>query len=509
MSPRPKRTLLVCPITATDVEQVAEQIAQAIRRGADAVELRLDYLLHDEDNAYAVLELIDSVPVPVIATCRPAWEGGRFAGQEYRRLAILHQCARAGAAWIDVERAVASSDRPAGTTILSFHDFDHLPDDLGPIVADLDASDAEANKVAFAVDHPADALRALDVLRVCDKPTIALAMGEAGMLSRVLARKYGALATFAALDRGSESAPGQPTLTEMRELYRWEQLGQRTQLCGVVGCPVGHSMSPAIHNAALAAADIDAVYLPLRVPEGADSFARWMDALLARPWLHWRGLSVTIPHKEHALAYLGLDACDERAGRIGAVNTITFEPDGSLRGDNTDYAAAIDALCSAMGIDREQLAGRRVALLGAGGAARAILAALACYQAETTVYNRTLARAQQLADEFGADAGVLDEAAETDAEILINCTPLGMHPRVDASPLQTIPPAAEVVFDTIYNPVETRLLTLARQAGCQVVTGVDMFVEQGARQFELWFHQPPPRPAMRDALLAGLNASPD
>jgi 3-dehydroquinate dehydratase/shikimate dehydrogenase len=249
--------------------------------------------------------------------------------------------------------------------------------------------------------------------------------------------------------------------------------------------------------------------VPLLVEPGAENFHRFMDALLARPWMDFAGLSVTIPHKENALAYLGPECCDPLAVRIGAINTITIGPGGTLRGDNTDYAAAIEALCQAMGIGREGLAGRSVAVLGAGGAARAIVAALTHYRAHVTVYNRTLPRAQSLADEFKSArasplaaspaAAPLAKAADGESEIIINCTPIGMHPNVDASPLERIPAAARVVFDTIYNPPRTRLLQQARQAGCVTIAGLEMFLHQAAAQFHIWTHMDPPLEVMGKA----------
>jgi 3-dehydroquinate dehydratase/shikimate dehydrogenase len=232
-----------------------------------------------------------------------------------------------------------------------------------------------------------------------------------------------------------------------------------------------------------------------------------MDPLLERPWLDWRGLSVTIPHKENALAYVGEMECDELSVAIGAINTISMHTRGRRMqpsGDNTDYSAAIDALCGAMGITRDELAGRQTAVLGAGGAARAIVAALRHYGANVTVHNRTLTRARSLADEFGASAAGDDTAPQ--AEIIINCTPLGMHPAVDGSPLEAIPQGTRVVFDTIYNPVETRLLRLARQAGCTCISGVEMFVNQAAAQFEIWTNRPAPRDIMRQVVLRQLGA---
>ena len=477
----------------------------ALATGADTIEIRLDYLTEPLDDAQ-LARLIGHAAAETIVTCRPTSQGGRYDGDEPARLSLLRRAAELGADWIDVEMATPPADRPKGATILSHHDFDRCPGDLDRLADELVASEAAVAKLAFAADGPEDALRALDVLRSCDKPAIALAMGEAGLPSRILAAKLAAFGTFAALDRAAGSAPGQPTLDEALNLYRWRELTPGTTVFGVIGCPVAHSMSPAVHNAAFAAAGLDAVYLPLLVQPGEDNFRRFIDAVLERPWLGWRGLSVTIPHKENALATVGPGRCDELAVTIGAVNTVTIDPDGSLRGDNTDYAAAIDALCEAMGITREGLAGRSVAVLGAGGAARALVAALAHYYADVTIYNRTVSRADRLGEEFSCAAAGRDALPDLDAEIVINCTSIGMHPNVDATPLERIPPMVRVVFDTIYNPVDTLLLRRAKQAGCTCVTGVDMFVNLAIAQFKIWTDTAAPRDVMRNVVLDKLNA---
>ncbi|RPI63199.1 MAG: shikimate dehydrogenase, partial [Planctomycetaceae bacterium] len=441
----------------------------------------------------------------VIVTCRTAAEGGRYTGDEATRLALLAAAAEMGVLAVDVEIDTPQKDWPGGTVILSHHDFNTMPADLDSQAATMDASPAAVNKIAFKAAGPEDALAALDVVRNCTKPSIVLAMGQAGQISRLLAGKVGAYGTFAALGKGAESAPGQPTLREFKELYRWDALTRECEVYGVIGCPVGHSLSPAIHNAAFAATGRDAIYVPVLIEPGEENFTRFMDALLARPWLNWRGLSVTIPHKENAMMFTGRENCDQLSRQISAINTIAISPEGTLRGRNTDYAAAIDALCNAMQITREGLADKCVAVLGAGGAARAIVAALAHYGARTIIYNRTLARAEQLADEFAATAQTMDAAAQTNAKIIINCTPIGMHPNVDASPLEQIPPSVQVVFDTIYNPVETKLLALARQAGLTVVSGMEMFVNQAVAQFEFWTDQPAPRDIMRDVVIKSLS----
>lgn len=499
-----ENTRLIVPLTCPTIDEMAAGILAAASAGADLIECRLDYLETPPTPAELDKLLADS-PVEIIATNRPTDQGGHFTGSEADRLAILTAAATAGAKLIDIERGVSSGDWPDAKIIHSHHDFDRCPDDLGTIVDELAATSADIPKVAFMPAGPDEALVALDIIRQTPKPTIALAMGEAGLLSRILARKVGAFGTFASLSAGAGSAPGQPTISELIDLYRWESISATTNVFGVIGCPVGHSMSPAIHNAAFDATGYDGVYLPILIQPGGDNFNRFIDGLLDRPWLGWRGLSVTLPHKENALACVGGDNCDELSRRIGAINTITIDPDGTLRGDNSDYAGAIDALCNKMQIAREGLAERAVAVLGAGGAARAIVAALCYYGAETTVHNRTLSRAETLAEEFGCKFAAIDKASSTEAQIIINCTSVGMHPNTGATPLPAIPPSVEVVFDTIYNPLETLLLADAKKANCLLVSGLDMFVNQAVTQFELWTGQPAPRDVMRQVAASRLG----
>ncbi len=523
MAPARSRTLLIVPLTQADPADMREAMAAAVTAGGDAVELRLDYLADCSDRALELL--LTDPPCPVLLTCRSAAEGGKSAATGAERAALLARAVKLGGRWVDFEQAAMGQAgelldalAAAGSgceLIASAHDFDGRPDDLPAQLAGM-APAAAVNKVAFAAAGPEDAWAAFDLLRAAEKPTIALAMGEAGMPSRILAGKFGAFGTFAALAPGAGSAPGQPTIAELKRLYRWDAITPQTKVFGVIGCPVGHSMSPAIHNAAFAADGLDAVYVPLRIEPGADNFNRFIDAALERPWVHLAGLSVTIPHKENALARVGADNVDALARAIGAVNTIVFtgDPAAPLRGINTDYAAAIDALVTAMGCERADLAGRRVAVLGAGGAARAIVAALAHYRADTTVYNRTVSRAERLATEFNArDGGGTvaaagrDELPRAEAEIFINCTPIGMHPNVNASPLpaEFALPAEAVVFDTIYNPAETLLLRRAAAAGCTTASGIDMFLNQAVAQYQAWTQRPAPRQTMRDVVLRKLG----
>ena len=481
------------------------EMSAAVEAGADTVECRLDYLAAAPTRDELAILLTDP-PVDVIVTYRPARQGGRFEGDEGARLALLRMAAKFAPAFIDIEADVPASDRPPGRLIVSNHDFKSAPADMDGVLSSLASpSSAVVKKVAFTPSGPEDALRALEAARSAEKPIISLAMGEHGLASRILAGKFGAFGTFAALDKQKGSAPGQPTIEEFLQLYRWADIGPDTEVYGVIASPVAHSMSPAIHNSAFGAAGIDAVYIPLLVDPGRDNFTRFMDAALSSPWLGLRGLSVTIPHKENALDFVCADRCDPLAVRIGAINTVTISPKGQLRGDNTDYAAAIDALCNTMDIEREGLSDRPVAVLGAGGVARAIVAALTHHGADVTIYNRTVSRGERLADDFACKAAGLEAIGGMDAEIVINCTSVGMHPKVENTPLSEIPDSVRVVFDTIYNPVQTRLLADAGAKGCLCVSGRDMFVNQAVAQFEIWTGKPAPRNVMKQVMTEKLS----
>jgi shikimate dehydrogenase len=279
---------------------------------------------------------------------------------------------------------------------------------------------------------------------------------------------------------------------------------------GVVGSPVMHSMSPALHNAAFEKIGFNGVYLPLLVNEGYESFKAFMESFLAMRPLHLSGLSITIPHKENALRYL-----QEKGGQIeplaqsiGAVNTIRIdasEGGPSLHGLNTDYAAILDSITAPLGITREQLAGRRIAVIGAGGTGRTAVAALAHYGATVVLYNRTRERADSLAAEFNGKTGKVVAAdfaklSGTCCDIFIQTTSIGMHPHPDASVFDDHMPrlsADSLVFDAVYNPIQTKLLSQAQQAGAKTVSGVEMFIRQAAAQFAFWTGKSAPAQTMR------------
>jgi 3-dehydroquinate dehydratase/shikimate dehydrogenase len=329
-------------------------------------------------------------------------------------------------------------------------------------------------------------------------------------MSRVLAKKFGAFLTFASLNDSEATAPGQVTISDLRNLYRWDAIKPGTKVFGVVAHPVRHSMSPAIHNAAFSEVGFDGVYLPMLVEADYESFKSFIEGFRNFEGMNLSGLSVTIPHKENALRYLKETGSEieELGQRIGAINTISFGPSGKIAGKNTDYAAILDSITEALGIGRDQLKGLRVAVLGAGGTGRAAVAALAHYGANVIVSNRTAERAKSLAEEFKASAMALEDICREECDVFINTTSVGMFPKIDGNPLGNLNPPFSpktLVFDTIYNPMKTRLLIQAESCGAKTIGGVEMFVRQAAAQFETWTGKPAPREIMRRVIVGRLG----
>jgi 3-dehydroquinate dehydratase/shikimate dehydrogenase len=464
-------------------------------RSVGMAELRLDHLWQHEDhiNLAALERLCKGKDRPIIATFRPAREGGKYQGQEDKRLAVLRHAANLGADFVDIELdSVAALGSLPGTTrrIVSYHNFEGTPPNIEEICLRARALGADVTKIAVRATDCADTLPILNLLRkhARQAPTIALSMGEEGMPTRVLSAKLGAFLTYACISKKAAAAEGQVPYNEMDEMYRFRRIGPQTPVYGVVANPVCHSMSPAIHNAAFAALGMDAVYLPFKVTDCARFLAGYEAYDL-------RGLSVTIPHKETMVRLM--DEVDEVTRRIGALNTVAIRG-GRRCGSNTDVAAAIESLESAaQRAGLVPLKARTVMLLGAGGAARAIAYGLAGRVGRLIIANRTVSRGEKLATELGATACGLDEIARFKADILVNTTSVGMHPNVNETPV----PAAQlrkgmVVFDAVYNPIETRLLHEAKEAGCVTASGFDWFVAQAAAQFETWTGKPAPRDRM-------------
>jgi 3-dehydroquinate dehydratase/shikimate dehydrogenase len=515
-------TRLCVPIFVHTEEQARRDIALAAEHGADLVELRIDSFGDDD----AVARLIASSTIAVLVTCRRSGEGGHCDLPDDERIERLRRAVRAGATWVDVELA-SVVDHPhelsslGAPVILSAHDFEGRPPRLWSLVEQMTALPAQVNKLAWRARSVRDNLEAFELLLNRPRPAVALCMGEAGQISRLLARKFGAFLTFASLDDDSATAPGQPTIEQLKRLYRWDAQRPETRVYGVVGSPVAHSLSPAIHNDAFDHLGFDGVYVPLLVEPGYESFKAFAESFVEFAPLNLRGLSVTIPHKENALRWLQHrgGAVDPLAERIGAVNTIVIDrrDDGavrSLRGFSSDYDAILDTITDALQIDRTSLASCHAILLGAGGTGRTATAALASCGADVTIANRTFDRAAALASEFDGTPGYVravdwSELDVSKADLLINTTPIGMHPHVGACPLDERQLASlhrcRLVFDTIYNPLRTRLVEHAERLGLRSVGGIEMFVRQAAAQFSAWTGKPAALDRMRNVVETSLS----
>lgn len=463
--------------------------------GVPLVELRLDYI----QGAVQVKRLLAERPCPVIVTCRRVADGGRWEQSEEARRMLLRAAIVEGADYVDLEDDIAATVPRYGKTkrIISHHDFQKTPADLTLLHKRLADLDADIVKIAAMANHPTDNLRMLEMVHAARIPTVGICMGDIGVPTRILTGRAGAPFTFATFHDDRVLAPGQIGWRQMREMYRFDSLSEATRIYGVVADPVGHSLSPVVHNAALAAAGIDAVYVPFRVP------AEQIDEFLANAG-RWplAGLSVTIPHKETVLTHCATQ--DPLVTAIGAANTLSFSADG-ISAANTDATAAVESLEAALA-DHEDRPGsgfgvKTALVLGAGGAARAVSFGLRQKGVEVTVASRTLDRSKRIAAEVGCKAIDWDARYRLPYDCVINATPVGMHPNVDETPFdkEHLRPYM-VVFDTVYNPENTLLVKQAREIGCRIVTGVEMFVRQAAIQFRIWHGVEPRHEVMREAL---------
>ncbi len=462
--------------------------------GIQFVELRLDYI----QGEVQVKRLLRDRPCPAIVTCRRSSDGGRWGRSEEARLVVLRTAIVEGADYVDLEDDIASKVPRYGKTkrIVSHHDFHRTPTDLAGLHQKLASMDADIVKIATMANHPDDNLRMLELVRASKVPTVGICMGDIGVPTRVLGLRCGSPFTFATFHDDRVMAPGQIGWKQMRDLYRVDAVTDATKILGVIADPVAHSLSPAVHNAAYAAAGIDAVYLPFRVP--AEHLADFLKSMARWPL---SGLSVTIPHKEKVLAVA--KPADDNVTAIGAANTLVIAGDG-LAAYNTDATAAIEsieALLESAEGEADTAFPKTALVLGAGGAARAVAFGLKRRHVDVTVTGRTAERARKLAADVGCKAIEWQARYRLPYDCIVNTTPIGMHPNVDETPFdrEHLRPYM-IVFDSVYNPENTLLLKDARASGCRTVTGVEMFVRQAAEQHRLWHGAEPPPGVMREAV---------
>ena len=453
---------------------------------ADLIELRLDSTR--DPSAAAALA---GRRKPVIVTCRPKSEGGWFTGSEEERRAILSDALSLGAEYVDLEWRGSCADLLQKTgghrIVMSHHDFDGVPADLSELSQAMLVSGAEVVKIAVTAKRLADCLTLRAIGQQTRVPIALIAMGDAGLPSRVLASWFGSCWTYA----GDGVAPGQISAQRMTGEFGFRRIGSHTAIYGVLGRPVGHSVSPAMHNAAFRAAHVDAVYLPLAAAD-FDDFLMFADAV------NLAGVSVTAPFK--VPAFERADECDPVSRRIQSVNTLRRSGTKWL-GCNTDVTGFLTPLQSAM-----RLPGKRATVLGAGGAARSVAVALQSAGVRVTIAARREDQARTVAALSGATVGTWPPSPGS-WDVLVNATPVGTAPAVDQSPLPEGQPLdGKLVYDLIYNPPNTRLLIDAERAGCQTIGGLDMLVAQAQAQFEWWTGQRPAARVMRDAATARLDA---
>ena len=515
-------TRLTIPISGADLDSAKEQIKAAAKAGAEMLELRTDYLqgLTTDLVKQLIGQAKGIAELPIIVTCRDKSQGGAKKYPLQLRLDVLVTAAEAGAEFIDfeyenflvtesqekIERSMAGSK---SRLIISAHNFKGRFENIGRLCRDIETLyPAAIPKLVYTANHINDCFEAFDLLNKKRGDAIIFCMGAAGLVSRIIAKKLGSIVTFASIDEQSATAPGQLTISQFKDLYRYDDIKPDTQLYGVIADPVGHSLSPHIHNACFAAAGLNKLYLPLWVAGGAERFDKFMDHILSRKYLDFAGFSITIPHKANALEYAKarFGFVEPLAEKIGAANTLIITADGNLKAYNTDYAGALDAITKALGIERKGLKDIPAAVVGAGGVGRTIVAGLADVGAKIKIYNRTVKKAEKLAAEFNCEYAGLDELKNLDAKLIINCTSIGMHPKVDATPVPAEYLKKDmVVFDTVYNPAETLLLQQAKKIGTKTITGLDMFLNQAAAQFKLFTNQNPDTNLMRKIVTEQLN----
>jgi len=497
----PHRLPRLCvAVIGSDPNEIVER-AESLARDNSFLEFRLDYLSKPGLAMPRIKRFFEfHHGAIVVATCRRASSGGKFRGSIASQLDILGKAAAAGCQLVDVEIQTASKCKPeqlqklrsrAGL-ILSAHDF-RATKRLDETLEKMLAYPADFYKVVSTATTLADNVTMIKFLaREGDRHSmVGMCMGEQGIISRVLGVRAGSVFTFASAGAGQETAPGQVTAQELRNVYRIEQVDVATRVYGVVGDPIAHSLSPVIMNAAFRRENVNAVYLALHAKT-------LKDLLTCAKEIPIHGLSVTMPYKESILTHL--DNTDSHTTKIGACNTVVRAQDGKLYGFNTDTAGIVRPLERRL----NTLEGARILVLGAGGAARAAVFGLKERGCEVYILNRSLAPAKKLAHQARARLIKRPDLKKLAFDVIINATPVGMgNPR--ETPLQDKEINARYVFDMVYDPAETRLLKLAKERGAQVIPGIEMFVHQAARQFEIWTGKPAPWDEMLRVVLLTLQ----
>ena len=457
---------------------------------ADMFEIRAD-LVSDID----LLTVRRAASKPLIFTARSESEGGKMRDNDPKRHQLLHEAVRRGYDYVDVEYRSGFFDlmtEKAGKgLIVSFHDMTGTPHDLETLYDGMRKTGADIVKIAVSPRSMTDVGRVMELARrhaESKPPLIVIAMGPLGAITRIVGGRYGAPFVYASTGRGHEAAAGQIPAEEMDTLFGVKAINPKTKVYGLVGGDVMQSLSPAIHNRGFSECGLDCVFVPLQ----CDSLPAFFQAF---PHLGLSGFSVTRPYKVEMVGHM--QAVDNTVAQCGSVNTVVVQPTGQLHGTSTDGLGVVTPLRK-----RGDIKGKSVMILGAGGAARATAVALEERGARVRLLARNREKAEQVGAEVGCAAGDLGVLLNSQWDILINATPVGGGSLIE----QTLVPKAllrrgATVFDMIYDPLETRLLREAAEAGCVTIGGFEMLLAQAATQFEVWTGMAAPVDAMRSAAL--------
>lgn len=481
-----------------DPQKLMEHARREANAGESFFEFRLDYLPAPEQGIAVIRKFLSAHPeCCILATCRRHQNHGKFNGSVEDQIRILDAAFDAGARAVDVEIESAENAIPRlealrgkGQLLLSYHNYDGTPSPE-TIVRRMLRIPADGYKIVTTARKPSDNSRILAITKSHPRtPLVVLAMGETGFPTRVLAPAWGGLFTYAAPNASDGTASGQVSARVLRHLYRTEKFTRAAKIYGVIADPVRHSISPAVHNRAFQSHRLDAVYLPFLVqsPQLKDFFTLAESLPIA-------GFSVTIPHKQRIMRYL--DVVDPLARRIGAVNTV-WKKAGKWRGANTDADAVTVPLARKLRLSKSS-----VLVVGNGGAARSAAYALVGSGAKVSIVGRNPDRVRSLARACGAESLLREQVNGRKFDALVHATPLGMFPHPEACFFSDALPAS-LVFDMVYNPLETTLLRHAASQGLTVISGLQMFLEQATRQFEIWTGAPAPRAVMEKAAIEAL-----
>lgn len=481
-------------------QQMIAEHARLAENGARLVELRIDCIRREVN----LKRLLQNRPCPVVIACRREKDGGQWTGTEEHRIMLLRAAIVEGVEYVDLEEDIAAGIPKFGKTqrIISYHNLEKTPDDLAAIHARMARLDASVIKLATLANRPSDCVRMMSIVKGSKIPTSGFCMGDMGMATRILTAKFGAPFSYAASSSDRTLAPGQFSFHQMAKVFGYDSIRETTDVFGVIADPVAHSLSPIVHNAGFRALHLDKVYVPFRVPR--ESLSEFFTGCAD---LGVKGLSVTIPHKEAMVARC--DRVDGAAKAVGAVNTIVWEA-GEVHGFNTDYRAAMNCLDIRLNTESRKtpLAGHSALVLGAGGVARALVYGLKRRRADVVITSRKLEKAERLAQEMDARAIPWEQRHLTKVEVIVNCTPVGMHPNVDETPYDAryFRPNS-IVFDTVYNPEQTLFFKQARERRCQVISGAEMFLGQAALQFKHFTGVEPPLAVLEESFRRAIGAA--